>query len=650
MDQILPIIPSLTVFLTFLCLYYFFQNNDKRYSLIISFVFTNILYVSFNKIFLYLKIIDYYYIFVLINFVVVIFYLASCKTELLKDIENIKIFFYKNKKSFYLYIFIIFFIYIFFQSLFIPPTNFDSLAYNITRNYLFIQENSIYPNNNFNYQNILIQPLNSDLLYLIFAYFSSDYFMNIFNLLSYVIAGIVFFEFLNKFNVKKNKFIYLLLFLSISNFFLSLFNTKNDLYSATFLIINLYLLFKIIEGDKKNIPIFLLSVFYSSGIKWLVIFYLLPLFAVTVVYCFRKNLIYDFIKYSLIISPLALILAPIDTIFLNYKFTGSFTGAIETGSSNLFLHQEGLKGMLANFIRYLIMSIDISIPIHKIGLEEIVALFDTLEKNIQLLLFNNSQFGISSIFKNEIKFNYSYVLRPHSDFVFFGIYGFISFITPFLVWKFKEEKQFIIMFISIIFLILFCYNISWFPWNARYLLPFIFLGSILFASLDLNLKEPLKKLIIIYSFLIITFNLLAHVPQPLIKHSKTESWLTIFKDRDNFKKFVIPEFILIKNLKKIIKNGDNFLLIMNRNDQLVRFEGHYQSIYALLKEFDKSYIKFADTNFETLNQSKQIKRKLTNKELKNYLYIINLSDKNLIIDDYEIISNDEENFLIFKKI
>jgi len=305
--------------------------------------------------------------------------------------------------------------------------------------------------------------------------------------------------------------------------------------------------------------------------------------------------------------------------------------------------------MFANFIRYLIMSIDISVPIHKIGLGEILKLFDILETNIQLLFFDNNQYGISNIFKNDVKFNYSYVLRPHSDFVFFGIFGLISFISPFLIWKFKSEKQFILLFISIIFLILFCYNISWFPWSARYLLPFIFLGSILFASLDLNLNFFLKKFFLIYSILLITFNLIAHVPQPLIKHSKTDSWLTILKGRDNFKKFVIPEIFLVNNLKKIIKNGENFILIMDRNDQLIRLEGQMQSVYALLKEFNKSYIKFADTNFETLNFPNQIKKKLTSKELKNYLYIINLSNKNLIIDDYVIISNDEENFLIYKK-
>ena len=240
------------------------------------------------KFFLHLKIIDYYYIFIIINLILIFFYLTINRIKIINDISIIRVFFQEYKKSYFLYFFLIIFIYILIQSIIIPPTNFDSLAYNITRNYLFIQENSIYPINNFNYINGLIQPLNTDLLYLIFAYLSTDYFMNIFNLLCFLIAGLVFFELLKKFKIENNRLLYLLLFLSISNLFLSLFNTKNDLYNATFLIINLYLLLNIIEGNKKIIPIFLISVFYTSGIKWLTIFYLIPLFFITVYYSLKK--------------------------------------------------------------------------------------------------------------------------------------------------------------------------------------------------------------------------------------------------------------------------------------------------------------------------------------------------------------------------
>ena len=58
-----------------------------------------------------------------------------------------------------------------------------------------------------------------------------------------------------------------------------------------------------------------------------------------------------------------------------------------------------MKGMLANFVRYLIMSIDISIPKKRIGLENFVNFFDEIEGGIQLALLGNNDFGISSILK-----------------------------------------------------------------------------------------------------------------------------------------------------------------------------------------------------------------------------------------------------------
>ena len=650
MDLISPIIPPITIFLTFLAFYYFIKTNNKRLNLIISFILINIFYISFNKIFLHLKVIEYYNYFIVLNIFSVFFYLLTKKKIISQDVNFLFKILRKYKKSYLLYFFLGVFFYIFVQSLVVPPTNFDSLAYNITRNYFFIQENNIYPNNNFNYYNGLIQPLNSDLLYLKFAYFRTDYFMNIYNLMCYMILGLTFFELFKNLNVKENRILYIILFLSISNLFLSLFNTKNDLYSATFLIINIYLFFIIFDGNKKIIPIFLITIFYTTGIKWTVIFYLLPLFFVTIYYSFKKNLTIKFFKWFLVLSPLALILLPLDTFYFNQKFTGSLTGAVQVDGANHFLHQEGVKGMLANFIRYLIMSIDISIPLHRVGLENFVSFFDKIEDVIQLAILGNNDFGISSIFKNEIKFDYSYVLRPHSDFAFYGILGLIFFITPFLLWKFKKEKQFIIAFISFTFLFLFCFNISWFPWNARYLLPFILLGSILFASLNLRLNNIIRKILLTYSVLLVSFNLLVHVPQPLIKHSKTDSWLTIFKDRENFKKFVIPDLFLVKNLKNFINDNENFIVVMDRNEKLIRLEGHYQSVYALLKEFNNNYIKFVDTNFESLNQPKQIKVKLTNDELNNYLYVINLSNKFLDINNFEIISEDSKNYKIYKRL
>ena len=91
--------------------------------------------------------------------------------------------------------------------------------------------------------------------------------------------------------------------------------------------------------------------FYASGIKWTVIFYLLPLTLITIFYSFKKNYTIEFVKYLLILSPLILLLIPLDIMYFNQKFTGSLSGAALIEGANHYLHQEGVKGMSANFIR-----------------------------------------------------------------------------------------------------------------------------------------------------------------------------------------------------------------------------------------------------------------------------------------------------------
>ena len=118
----------------------------------------------------------------------------------LKDLKRI----FVNKYFYYFVIFIS--IYSLFQSIVIPPTNFDSFMYNITRNYIFVMENSIYPKNNFTTQWVLIMPLNSDLQFLTHAVFNSDFFMNIYNFYGYFIMSVIIYKILEILNVKKKKF------------------------------------------------------------------------------------------------------------------------------------------------------------------------------------------------------------------------------------------------------------------------------------------------------------------------------------------------------------------------------------------------------------------------------------------------------------
>ena len=129
-------------------------------------------------------------------------------------------------------------------------------------------------------------------------------------------------------------------------------------------------------------------------------------------------------------------------------------------------------------------------------------------------------------------------------------------------------------------------------------------GINIVCEFKFKLNNIIRKIVLTYSILLVSFNLLAHVPQPL--HSETDSWLTIFQDRENFKKFVTARPFFSEKFKNFINDNENFIVVMDKNEKLIRLEGHYQSVYALLKEFNNNYIKFVDTNFNLLiSQNKQ---------------------------------------------
>ena len=78
--------------------------------------------------------------------------------------------------------------------------------------------------------------------------------------------------------------------------------------------------------------------------------------------------------------------------------------------------------------------------------------------------------------------------------------------------------------------------------------------------------------------------MLANISQPLMKHSKTPSWIYAITDRYQYQSYSIPEINNIKeyvNLK--IKNQKIILIVENRA---------LQSPYEILRNSNGNYYKF----------------------------------------------------------
>ena len=138
----------------YLLFYVFFRKKfNLSTSLIFSYLLSSIFLISINKIFLILKIITLYKLFTIIIFIIFYYFIFKNLKILNKDYFYILSLVKKRKEKYFYYFLVFIFIYSLIQSIFVPPTNFDSLNYNITRNYFYIIENSIYPINNYLNQN-----------------------------------------------------------------------------------------------------------------------------------------------------------------------------------------------------------------------------------------------------------------------------------------------------------------------------------------------------------------------------------------------------------------------------------------------------------------------------------------------------------------
>ena len=628
------IIPPLFFISVCFSIYTILRNKDISaeksfiYSYLISFIFISTL----SKIILLAGIVN-------LSKIIFIFFFIICSAIILKqkqiikvDIKKIIKFDLKFKSIFFLI-----FIYLLIQSIFLPPSNFDSLAYHIQRNYLFINENSIYPILNAHYANQVFQPLNSDILFFVFSFFKSNFFMNIYSFFSFFVILTIIYKSLIFLKIKNNHIsTCILLFFSMSSVVLSMLSTKNDIIVASFALSIIYLFFNFIKNSSRGlIYLFIITVFYSIGIKWNFILILISFLPFVIFYSFKEKKLIELIKYSIFLIPSFFLIGPFEIIYMNL-----FNGFGPTGPEiNLIGHSnpDGLNGAISNYIRILIGLIDITFPIQYFGIEIVNNTIDNLANFLLQTFYDDNKLGIASNLK-WLNFNSSYNLKPHSDYTGYSIVGvIIALYSIFYIFKGKNNKLKILSIISFLNIFFICYFFTWQPWILRFFMFSMIINLIIFAEYIKNIHYKKLKIINFFCILIFLFNILTNIPQPLVKHSETPSWLNAFNDREKYQSLSIPELYKINNLVNLIPKNKKIILIIKNVGS--------QTPYEIMRKTDNHYV-FVDQEF-----NRYLFKKYLNKEIKidikNYDYLINFTDEK--IEKFQIVTDkDNKNFEILK--
>ena len=631
------ILPSLFYIFTFLSFYLIhrYKKLSQTKAFIYSYLFSLILITILSKLILITKIIylsKFIFFAVMSVELIIIFKLFNFIRVDLKELST----FFNIKNIF----FIILFFYVLVQSLVLPPANFDSLAYHIQRNYLFINENTIYPIFNAHYGNQVFQALNSDLLFFFFAVFKSNVFMSIFSFFSFLTITVLLFKAQSVLNLKKEViFTTFLMLLSLSSLILSSLSTKNDIMIASFGIILIYLFYDFIKfNSKSSLSLFIISTFYAFGIKWNFVFYLLSIFPFFIFYIHKYGKFFIFFKYSIVMLPLILIVGPFETIFFNLIHDIGPIGPYDhvEGHTN----PDGLIGLASNLIRNFFLLFDITLPLHYFGLTSITNFFDHSLNFLLSNLFDNTKLGISEQIK-WLEFDYAYNLKPHSDYTGYSLIGFAVTLLSFHYLIFGGNIYLrIFSFISISNIIIISYSLTWQPWILRYFMISLILNIIVSSEYIKKIRS--NKLVFINSIciLILIFNIFANISQPLIKHSQTPSWFKVFQNRDKYQSHAVPEMNKINNFLKKVSDNNKIVIVLNR-------EGS-QTPYEIMKKSDNYYI-FTDKNFNRYLSTVYFKSDLRI-NLLEFDYVLNITDEKLNLKDFKIIQeSNTTNFEIFKK-
>jgi hypothetical protein len=362
---------------------------------------------------------------------------------------------------------------LFLLAVFIPPNNWDSMAYHLPRIQHWVQNGNVYPNPTNITRQIATSPLSEYIILNLQALASTDVFSNLVQY--FALINIIFLTSLILKNYKVNFKGQIFAILAICSLPMVLFQsttTQTDLLASFYFLCFIYYLIKLNDhksNSKTNI--ILIAISFSLGMltKYTVALFSFPIIIYQLIIFFKEKK-YNEIKLSAIYLVLFLLFILAPFLIRNYYFLGTLTGdnIFDASMSNA---EFNFKNMASNSIKHIIDFI--SIPINSY--------------NDILLLISNKLHTLIGVSVDEPGNNWSgskFVVNNYLNEDTAGsLLHFLFIILSFtFIYKSINKKKylFIILYFLISFL-LFSFVFRYSPWNNRLFLPLQLL-LIIFSS------------------------------------------------------------------------------------------------------------------------------------------------------------------------
>ena len=413
--------------------------------------------------------------------------------------------------------FTILFLYLFFQVLLLPPNNYDSMVYNLSRVLMMQQEGSLFLKNFSAYRQVNL-PVGFDILAFMFLRFHSDYFLAIFSFLTYSAVIVSTYTLVNKvFNDSRLSLVTTIITGSLIEIVLQSTSTKNDLPVAAlgtvvFLAASTYLK----NRDKFSLLIVATCLLLGLTFKGYYAGFAIPFAIFFLILIIKEHGLRDIlldvkllmINYAFFLWVPVLILVCLLTFSLrNYLVFGELSGHPEMVDINI--QKDGLKGAGLNIGRYWVQSLNL--PTNLGG-----KYLDKLHGD----LLGENRFRATRMDVQDTGVKLSTSIWPFEDSSWFGPLGFFL-VFPAVIYSLSRGEK-IIRLVSLSLLSFFLsmsYILCWIPWNNRFFSLF-FAGSGICVAFFLNrlINKKYYTFLVFLSIFFFSYAALFNINKPFFNN------------------------------------------------------------------------------------------------------------------------------------
>lgn len=253
-------------------------------------------------------------------------------------------------------------------SIFIPPNNWDSMAYHLPRVEHWIQNGNIYPYNTNIVRQVLTSPLSEYMLVNIQLLSGTDTFFNVVQFASFLLILIIGTLIFKELNVSyKGQLLLVFALMSLPMMIFQSTTTQTDLLASLFFLAFIYfalLIYKRIDGYKLNIIYLILSLALGTLTKYHIAIFAFPICLYLVYFIIRKKKVND-IYFTILIGILIFSVTLLPLFARNIYFFGSITGKeVFAENATIVNSTFNIRNMLSNDLKHIIDFISLPIDFY----------------------------------------------------------------------------------------------------------------------------------------------------------------------------------------------------------------------------------------------------------------------------------------------